>query len=112
MFLISFVHKVIEKLKQKELELVGQSKKLRDLQARATDEEATLRKNNEALQADNDALWEDYREANKQAERREADVRGIMQNLKTSEAQLIAIFHRLRNVDEDVRRARDRQVYD
>ena len=100
---------MIQKLKETELQLVENSHQLRDLQARSTEGEGVLKNKIKALESENEDLWEDYKEASKQAERREAELGELMDHLKGSEAQLIAVFHRLCNVDEEMQNARARQ---
>lgn len=107
----SELRRVVEVLKKKEVELVEKSQELKHLQANYNDEQRKMQNKMTALLQENDGLWLDFKEADKRAEIKEREFKELVERLKASQGYLHTMFNSLSNMDDELQRARDIQVY-
>lgn len=107
----SELRRVVEVLKKKEIELVQKSKELRQLEASYGEEQRVTKNKMAALEQENNGLWLDYKEADKRAEIKEKEFKELVERLKTSQGYLHAMFNSLSNMDDELQKARDIEVF-
>lgn len=107
----SELRRVVGVLKKKELELVEKAQELRHVQNTYKDEQRTMQNKMAALEQENDGLWLDYTEANKRAEIKEKEFKELVERLKASQGYLHTMFNSLTNMDDELQKAREIQVF-
>lgn len=107
----SELRRVVGVLKKKELELVEKAQELRHVQNTYKDEQRTMQNKMAALEQENDGLWLDYTEANKRAEIKEKEFKDLVERLKASQGYLHTMFNSLTNMDDELQKAREIQVF-
>ena len=107
----SELRRVVGVLKKKEVELVEKSQELKHLQATYNDEQRKMQNKMTALLQENDGLWLDLKEADKRADLKEREFKELVERLKASQGYLHSMFNSLSNMDDELQRARDIQVY-
>lgn len=103
----SELRKVVGVLKEKELQLVEKSQQLKHLQTSFKDEERAMKNKLDSLEQENNALWLDYKEADKRAEIREKEFKELSERLKKSQGYIHSVFSSLTNMDDELQKARD-----
>ena len=107
----SELRRIVGVLKKKELELVEKSQELKHLQTACDEEQRDLKNKVAMLEQENDGLWLDYKEADKRAEIKEKEFKELADRLKTSQGYLHNMFNSLSNMDDELQKARDIEVY-
>ncbi|KAJ7351113.1 hypothetical protein OS493_036448 [Desmophyllum pertusum] len=102
---------VVGVLKEKELELVEKSQQSKHLQSAYKDEARTMKNKLDSLEQENNGLWLDYREADKRAEIKEKEFKELADRLKTSQGYMHSVFSSLTNMDDELQKARDIEVF-
>ena len=103
----SELRKVVGVLKEKELQLVEKSQQLKHLETSFKDEERVMKNKLDSLEQENNALWLDYKEADKRAEIREKEFKELSERLKKSQGYIHSVFSSLTNMDDELQKARD-----
>lgn len=107
----SELRKVVGILKEKELELVEKSQQLKQLQTVCKDKERALNNKLDSLEQENNALWLDYKEADKRAEIKEKEFKELSDRLKKSQGYIHSVFSSLSNMDDELQKARDIEAF-
>lgn len=107
----SELRRVVGVLKKKELELVEKAQELKHVQTTHKDEQRTMQNKMAALEQENDGLWLDYTEANKRADIKEKEFKELVERLKASQGYLHTMFNSLTNMDDELQKAREIQVF-
>ena len=107
----SELRRIVGVLKEKELELVERSQQLKHLQTNYTDKERSMKSKLDALEQENNGLWLDYKEADKRAEIKEKEFKELADRLKKSQGYMHSVFSSLTNMDDELQRARDIEVF-
>ena len=107
----SELRRVVGVLKKKELELVEKAQELKHVQTTYKDEQRTIQNKMAALEQENDGLWLDYTEANKRADIKEKEFKELVERLKASQGYLHTMFNSLTNMDDELQKAREIQVF-
>ena len=107
----SELRRVVGVLKKKELELVEKAQELKHVRTTYKDEQRTMQNKMAALEQENDGLWLDYTEANKRAEIKEKEFKELVERLKASQGYLHTMFNSLTNMDDELQKAREIQVF-
>ena len=107
----SELRRMVAILKEKELELVAKSQKLKHLQTAFKDEERAMKNKLDSLEQENNGLWLDYKEAEKRAEIKEKEFKELSERLKKSQGYIHSVFSSLTNMDDELQKARDIEVF-
>lgn len=107
----SELRRVVGVLKKKELELVEKSQELRHLQTAHKEEQRAMKNKMASLEQENDGFWLDFKEADKRAEIKEKEFKELVDRLKASQGYLHSMFNSLSNMDDELQKARDIEVY-
>lgn len=107
----SELRRVVGILKEKELELVEKSQQLKHLQTAYKDEERAMKNKLDSLEQENNGLWLDYKEADKRAEIKEKEFKELWERLKKSQGYIHSVFSSLTNMDDELQKARDIEVF-
>lgn len=107
----SELRRVVGILKEKELELVERSQQLKHLQTVYKDGERAMKNKLDSLEQENNALWLDYKEADKRAEIKEKEFKELSERLKKSQGYIHSVFSSLTNMDDELQKARDIEAF-
>ena len=107
----SELRRVVGILKEKELELVVRSQQLKHLQTAFKDQERAMKNKLDSLEQENNGLWLDYKEADKRAEIKEKEFKELSERLKKSQGYIHSVFSSLTNMDDELQKARDIEVF-
>lgn len=107
----SELRRMVGILKEKELELVAKSQQLKHLQTAFKDEERAMKNKLDSLEQENNSLWLDYKEADKRAEIKEKEFKELSERLKKSQGYIHSVFSSLTNMDDELQKARDIEVF-
>ena len=107
----SELRRMVGILKEKELELVTKSQQLKHLQTAFKDEERAMKNKLDSLEQENNSLWLDYKEADKRAEIKEKEFKELSERLKKSQGYIHSVFSSLTNMDDELQKARDIEVF-
>lgn len=107
----SELRRMVGILKEKELELIAKSQQLKNLQTAFEDEERALKNKLDSLEQENNSLWLDYKEADKRAEIKEKEFKELSERLKKSQGYIHSVFSSLTNMDDELQKARDIEVF-
>ena len=107
----SELRRIVGVLKERELELVERSQQLKHLQATYSDKERSMKSKIDALEQENNGVWLDYKEADKRAEIKEKEFKELADRLKKSQRYMHSVFSSLTNMDDELQRARDVEVF-
>lgn len=102
---------IVGVLKERELELVERSQQLKHLQTTYNDMERSMKSKIDALEQENNGVWLDYKEADKRAEIKETEFKELADRLKKSQGYMHSMFSSLTNMDDELQRARDIEVF-
>ena len=107
----SELRRMVGILKEKELELVVRSQQLKHLQTAFKDQERAMKNKLDSLEQENNGLWLDYKEADKRAEIKEKEFKELSERLKKSQGYIHSVFSSLTNMDDELQKARDIEVF-
>ena len=107
----SELRRIVGVLKKKELELVEKAQELKHLQTTYKDEQRAMQNKMAALEQENDGLWLDFTESDKRAEIKEKEFKELVERLKASQGYMHTMFNSLTNMDDELQKAREIQVY-
>ena len=105
------LRRVVGVLKKKDLELVEKSQELKHLQTAYKDEQRAMKNKMASLEQENGGLWLDFKEADKRAEIKEKEFKELVDRLKASQGYLHSMFNSLSNMDDELQKAREIDVY-
>ncbi|XP_032242067.2 centromere protein F [Nematostella vectensis] len=103
---------VLQALKMKEMELVKATQQLGHMEAEHRENEAKLRNKIEALEQENEVIWQDFTDASHKAQEKDTEFRGVVDQLKNSEKSVLELFNSLGNIDDQLQRAKHHQLYE
>jgi len=107
----SELRRMVGILKEKELELVVRSSQLKQLQTAFKDQARAMKNKLDSLEQENNGLWLDYKEADKRAEIKEKEFKELSERLKKSQGYIHSVFSSLTNMDDELQKARDIEVF-